>query len=161
MGKKTNIYQFLQTEAIAGILNSSDMAFFRKVCRWYSREFSTPLHEVMEGKYISWDDVLLHYYENQMEEMPFNAIYDIACQDFIPELAEQYEQENEEYAQALVEEQQRTLEAKKKRDAKKAKVEEKPQNEEQTETSETEKPLKPDSMPKPPEMNLTFDDEDV
>lgn len=161
MQKKTNIYQYLQTEAIGGVLTSSDLAFFRKVCRWYSKEFSTPLHVVMEGSVIPWDEVLLHYYEEQIEDMPFNAVYDIACQDFLPDLAEEFEKENEEYAQALVEEQKRTLEKKKKRDEKKAKVAKKPQKESKSDTSESEKTLKPEPNEKPPEMKLSFDDEDI
>ena len=150
--KKSSIYQILQTEAIAGTLVNSDVAFFRKVCRWYSKEFNTPLHLVMEGKIIQWDEVLLHYYEDQMEDLPFNSIYDIACQDFIPELADQYEKENEEYAQALLEEQQRTIEAKKKRDAKKKQLKQ-PKKEEKQEPEQID-------QPKPPEMNLRFDDEE-
>jgi len=72
--KNTNIYQYLQTEAIGGNLTNSDLAFFRKVCRWYSTTFHTPLHQVMQCKDVQWDEILLHYYEDQMEDLPFNNI---------------------------------------------------------------------------------------
>lgn len=40
--------------------------FLRTVFRWYSKTFSTPLHEVAD---LPLDDVLLHYWESQYEEM--------------------------------------------------------------------------------------------
>lgn len=147
MNKKTNIYEYLQTEAISGTLNRSDLAFFRKVCRWYSKTFHTPLHTVMECKVVQWDEILLSYYEENMSDLPYNQVYDIACQEYIPELADQYEKENEEYAEALVEEQQRTVERRKKKQEAKAKAE--PKVEE------------PKEQPKPPEMKMSFDDEEV
>jgi len=144
MSKKTNIYEFLQMEAVAGGLTKSDLSFFRKVCRWYSSTFHTPLHEVMECKVVQWDDILLHYYEEQMEDLPFNSLYDIACQEYIPELAEEFDKENEEYAMALVEEQEKTI---KKREAKQAKKKQAPKPEPE--------------LKKPKSMNLSFEDEEV
>jgi len=144
MSKKTNIYEFLQMEAVAGGLTKSDLSFFRKVCRWYSSTFHTPLHEVMECKVVQWDDILLHYYEEQMEDLPFNSLYDIACQEYIPELAEEFDKENEEYAMALVEEQEKTI---KKREAKQAKKKPAPKPEPE--------------LKKPKSMNLSFEDEEV
>ena len=40
--------------------------FYRKICRWYSREFSTPLHEVEK---LPITDVLTHYYESHYEDL--------------------------------------------------------------------------------------------
>jgi hypothetical protein len=45
--------------------------FIRKVFRWYSKEFSTPLHEVLE---LPLDDVLTHYWESQYEQMDDDEI---------------------------------------------------------------------------------------
>jgi hypothetical protein len=45
--------------------------FLRKVFRWYSKEFSTPLHQVLE---LPLDDVLVNYWESQYEEMEENEI---------------------------------------------------------------------------------------
>lgn len=148
--KNTNIYQYLQTEAIAGNLTNSDLAFFRKVCRWYSTTFHTPLHQVMLCKDVQWDEILLHYYENQMEDLPFNNVYEIACQDFIPDLADEFEKENEEYAQALVEEQKRTIEAAKKKKPSKY-----------TQKTDKKELSTENNKKKPPEMKMSFEDEEV
>jgi len=152
MTKKTfNIYQYLQTEAIGGTLTNSDINFYRKVCRWYSKTFHTPLHIVMDGKTIQWDEILTHYYEEQMEEIPYNAVYEIACKDYIPELAEEMEAEDAAYAESLVEEQRKTLEAKKKREKKKQLKQ--PKKEEKQEDEQIDQPKE-----KPPEMKLNFGD---
>lgn len=145
MDQKANIYQFLQTQAIAGVLTKSDMAFFKKVCRWYSKTFHTPLSVVMECREVQWDEILTHYYEEQMEELSFNHIFEVACQEYIPELAEEFEKENQEYADSLLEEQQRTIERKKKKDMLKGKA---PQATPQVEV-------------KPPEVKMSFNDEEV
>ena len=145
MSKKSNVYDFLQLEAVAGGLVKSDIAFFRKVCRWYSSTFHTPLHQVMECKVVQWDDILLHYYEDQMEDLPFNNLYDIACQEYIPELAAEIDKENEDYALSLVEEQQRTVKKREARLAKKKQAAAPPVN-------KTEAPKA---------TNMTFEDEEV
>lgn len=40
---------------------------YRKICRWYSQTFSTPLH-IVEMDLLQ-EDVLQHYFENQIEKM--------------------------------------------------------------------------------------------
>lgn len=117
MTKKDLTYQAMQMEAMFHLLNGTDIYFHRKVCRWYSEKFHTPLHLVMDGVTIAWQDVLLHYYETQFEDIGYNNTYELACQDYVPELAEHFEQENEDFAKALEEEQLRTIEAKQKKTA--------------------------------------------
>ena len=134
MKSKVSIYQTLQTEAMYGILSHSEAYFYRKVCRWYSKSFSTPLHDVLEGHLIQWDEMLLHYYESQMENVEYDEIYELACREYVPELAEQFEQDNTDFAKALEEEQERTIAKKKQQE------------------------IPPEV--KPPTMNLSFDDED-
>lgn len=133
---KYNLYNQIQTEAVANALLKSDISFFRKVCRWYSKTFSTPLHLVMEGNVVAWDEVLTHYYEDQIEDVSYDKIYEIACREYVDEIAEEVEKEDEEYAKALIKEQKKTLKKKKEKEAKKQKK-------------------------LPPKMNLTFDDEEV
>ena len=134
MKNRTSIYQALQIKAIFGMLNKTDIYFFRKICRWYSEKFNTPLHEVMKGDIITWDEVLLHYYESQFEEIGYNNVYELACEEYIPELADHREQENIEFAKALEEEQKETLKRKKEK-----------------------KSLKNP----PPQMRLNFEDEEI
>ena len=145
MKRKTTIYEALQTEVIADILTHSDMNFFRKVCRWYSTTFHTPLDQVINGDIMQWDEILLHYYETQMEGIGYNEVYEVATKEYIPELAEQYEEENREFAKALVKEQKETL--------KKAKAKEKKAALKQNNNKE---------LTPPPPMKLSFDnDEEV
>lgn len=148
--ERPSIYQALQIEAVFDILNQSDMYFFRKICRWYSEKFHTPLHQVVSGEVVSWDDILLHYYEYQMDQIGYNKVFDMAVQEYVPELAEEYEEENQAFADALVEEQKRTLERKKKKDTK---VSQKPQKSPEKGNKVSQKPPGP--------IRMNFDDEDI
>lgn len=153
MSKKLSIYQSSQLEAMSDILSQTDIYFFRKVCRWYSEKFHTPLHVVTEGKVVQWDEVLLHYYECQMEEIGYNHIYELACQEYIPELVEQFEEDNAAFAKALEEEQARTIEANKhKLSSKIHKTQEK--------LDKVSSKVPKEEKPAPKSMNLSFDEED-
>jgi len=154
--KNNKIYEEVQTQVISDLLHRNDMNFFRKVCRWYSTTFHTPLHIVMDCREVQWDEILTHYYESQMEELGYNQIYDVATREYIPELAEQYEEENKEFAQALVKEQKETL--------KKAEAKKRASNSQKTIVSgakkEEPKPDNKELPAPPPPMNLTFDDDE-
>jgi len=92
--------------------------------------------------------MLLHYYESQMENVEYDEIYELACREYVPELAEQFEQDNTDFAKALEEEQERTI-AKKKQQNQVVKKET---------TQKKQQEIPPEV--KPPTMNLSFDDED-
>lgn len=140
MKNKFDIYRSAQTKAIYGILNETDESFFRRVCRWYSSNFNTSLHVVMEGNVIAWDDVLRHYYEDMLERRySYNELYDYTTKQFIPELADDFEEENKKFAEELVKEQQKSLKAKEKK--------------EKVENKEPEKEFKP--------INMSFEDEEI
>ena len=147
MNNRVSIYKALQIEAMFDILNQTDIYFFRKVCRWYSEKFHTPLHEVVSGDKIPWNDVLLHYYECQFEDIGYNNIYELAQQEYIPELAEQFEKDNAAFAKALEEEQARTIEARNRKLGNKPKKEDK----------------EPEMLDEklPPPVRLNFEDEDL
>ena len=103
------IYQAIQLEAIDGYLNNSIDFFERKVRRWFSRAFSTPLLETYK---ISWELILLHYYENSLENKSYNEVYELACQEYLPEITKQKEAEDEEFIKQLEKEQEDTLKLK-------------------------------------------------
>ena len=94
------IYEKIQTEAIFNVLNKTDLYFFRKICRWYSKTFSTLLKYGLDGKIIQWDEILLHYYESQMENMEYNQVYNIAVEEYLPELSDEREIEDQAFADA-------------------------------------------------------------
>ena len=89
-----NIYEYLKLKAFNGLLNETDEFFYRKICRWYSKTFCTPLHQVYK---LPWDDVLLTYYEDSLDEMGYNRTYDMAIEEYVPEIIEQMEKEDEEF----------------------------------------------------------------
>ena len=66
------LWQSIQLRALANTLldpkDNPDVEahFLRNVFRWYSKEFNTPLHQVIELPLV---DVMLHYYECQYENM--------------------------------------------------------------------------------------------
>lgn len=55
----------IQVLALGNIEDPDSNAYYRRICRWYSREFSTPLETVIND--IPERDVLLHYYEDLYE----------------------------------------------------------------------------------------------
>jgi hypothetical protein len=134
----------LQLEAIEGNLTKSFPYFERKIKRWYSKTFSTPLHEVNE---LPWDWILLNYYEDAIENQSYNEVFDLAVREYLPEFVKEIEDEDEEFANSLVEEQRRTLRAKKEK--------------EQRQSLDKEVGSTKLSAPQPQKMALKFEDEDL
>ena len=62
-------YKALSDIALAGVMNPTEKVFYRRVCRWYSREFATPLRDV---ETCSPEHVLTHYYEDYYERQASN-----------------------------------------------------------------------------------------
>ena len=137
---KDIVYESLQLDAIRAVLLNDREYFCRKVCRWYSTNFHTPLHDVYK---LEWTFVLQQYYEKTLENLDYNDVYDLAVKDYVPEFADQEEKENREFAQSLIKEQKATLA---KKEAKKQK---------QVPISESKASKKPEVKT----MNLNFDDE--
>lgn len=101
-----NIYKAYQLNAAESILDPDELAHYRRICRWYSKTFHTALHIVFT---LPFDTVLTNYYEQTMEDMPFNALFDQVIEDFLPELQEERTKEDQDYAKALEDEQAMTL----------------------------------------------------
>jgi primosomal protein N' len=145
---KYSIYYQAKLKAVEGALTESTEYFYRKVTRWYSNKFHTPLLTVRRMPFMH---ILQEYYESQVEDYEYNDLYDMAVQQLVPEFMRQAEKQDEAFAQSLVEEQQRTLERKKRRDqARNAKNKNKAQ----------EKPSEQQSLKKPQiqEFNMDFED---
>jgi len=107
-----NYYKYLQLRAIDSIFNPNDTYFQRKICRWYSKEYSTPLKQVLV---MSFDEVLIHYYENQFETIPHNDLIDIMIDDHLPELSSEKDDDVDEWVENLELEQAASLERKEKK----------------------------------------------
>jgi hypothetical protein len=107
--KPFSYYGYIQLKAIDSLFNSNDLYFHRKVCRWYSKEFSTPLNQVLT---LPFDDVLTHYYESQFEQIPYNDLIDLMTETHLTDLSDKEEDEIEEWLKHLEEEQSRILKEK-------------------------------------------------
>ncbi|MDD5650849.1 MAG: hypothetical protein PHF86_10620 [Candidatus Nanoarchaeia archaeon] len=95
-------------KAVEAFLLKTDMLFERKIRRWYSRTFFTPLKEVYN---LSWQFILQNYYESLLEKKSYNEIIDLASQDLLTELIEESEKEADDFANSeeLLEEQREGL----------------------------------------------------
>ena len=92
-------YKLAQIEAANDILAQSDLYFYRKVCRWYSTTFHTPLTQVNS---IPWDEILQHYYEHHYENLKYNDLLQLT-KDLLPEIAEKQEEEMDDFLNNLME----------------------------------------------------------
>ena len=97
-----NLYRSYQIKAAEDVLDPDEQAFFRKICRWYSKSFHTPLHLVES---LPIDHILTNYYESTMEAIPYNDLYDIVIEDFLPEIQEENETNLQEFIEELEAEQ--------------------------------------------------------
>lgn len=143
----SSLYLPLQVEAIFNAITQNPVFFERKVRRWYSKNFNTPLKDTFK---LPWDDILIHYYESTLEDRAFNELYDIAVDNYLPEFMNRKEQEDAAFAEKLVKEQQQTLNKKKAKVSRKGKKTEDGAN------------TKPHSVPKfeAKEVDLNFKDDD-
>lgn len=107
--EKSSFYEALQLTALQGkVLNTPDF-FERKVRRWYSSSFNTPLEKTHE---LPWSFILLNYYEDQVDKLEYNDAFDRLV-DYLPKVQKLEDEENQQFADDLIEEQQKTLKKKK------------------------------------------------
>lgn len=97
-----NIYKHFKLKALDSTLDPDDGYIYRKICRWYSTNFATPLHKVYK---LPVQQILINYYEASLEKVKHNDVIDIAIEDFFPQMLEQQEQDDEAFLKALEEEQ--------------------------------------------------------
>jgi hypothetical protein len=92
-------YLLIQTEAVNDILNGTNGYFYRKVIRWFSKTFNTPINQVNS---TPWDEILQHYYEAHYEQMPKNDLIKLA-KEILPELAKAEQEETDRFIDDLLE----------------------------------------------------------
>lgn len=148
----TNLYRGYQIQAAESVLDPSEDYYYRKICRWYSETFHTPLTQVYT---LSIDHVLQNYYESVLEKVPYNDLFEQVKEDFLPELVEQDDKEAEAYAKDLEKEQAITLarQMAKRIGANPPQPQQKPQSLTQGPSPEV------NPSPHPGDISLTFDDE--
>lgn len=109
MKNDLNYFKFLQLKALDCIFNPTDDYLQRKICRWYSKEYSTPLNQVLE---MPFDYVLTHYYESEFEKQDHNQLIDQLIEDHLPEIQQDNEDDDEEFMEMLEKEQEMGLKKK-------------------------------------------------
>ena len=109
MNKRYLFYEYQQLKALSAILNNTNEYFERKVRRWYSKEFHTPLIEVYK---LGWDHVLLNYYESKFESLSHNDLVHLAQTEYLSTIKDSIERENQEFTDSLIKEQETQLKAK-------------------------------------------------
>lgn len=101
-----NFYDQIQLESIASVLMEDDLYFYRKICRWYSKTFHTPLLQVYKE---SWVHILRCYYEEKFESIPYNNLLDLAMESYTPELNQSEDEKLDSLIKDLEKEQERTV----------------------------------------------------
>jgi hypothetical protein len=142
--KKFDYSKYKQLQSIVDVLFRNPAYDERRIRRWYSKAFFTPLHEVYE---LPWDFVYQNYNEATLDDLEYNQVYDLACENYIEEFADQREIEDQAFAESLREEQKQTLAKKKDKKSKKSK---KSQSLDKEPKEDKEIEVKP--------INLSFDD---
>jgi hypothetical protein len=67
VGARQDLYDSVQVTALAAVVKGTDPNYvLRRIFRWYSEKFHTPLHRVED---LPVHDVLQNYYEAQYEAM--------------------------------------------------------------------------------------------
>ena len=61
-----NLFKAIQLQALLAVIKPDDAAETRKIVRWFSKTFHTPIAQVEE---MPFEDVLQVYYEEKFEEM--------------------------------------------------------------------------------------------
>lgn len=88
-------YETIDNLALSEVYYNTAIYFYKKVCRWYSKNCSTPLMEVYN---LPWDHVISAYYESMYESLPRDKIEELAKERFTPDLIQKEAEENEEFA---------------------------------------------------------------
>lgn len=69
-----NFHESLKLLALKAVIAPDGEAHYRSICRWYSKEFHTPLHTVEE---LPEDEVLQTYFESTYEDLSENERADL------------------------------------------------------------------------------------
>lgn len=89
----------LETIVLKSIVMKDPEYFTRRVCRYYSEKFHTPLLEVHE---LPWAFVFTNYLEHVVEtNNSQKEIYDLALEVIYPEVSKSIEEENIAFAKMI------------------------------------------------------------
>ena len=97
----------LETLALKAIVMKDPEYFTRKVCRYYSEKFHTPLLEVHD---LPWTFVFNNYLEHVIESNNSrNEIYELSLEVIYPEMSKTEEQKNVAFAEMIERQEQEKM----------------------------------------------------
>lgn len=96
-----DVLDIVRIKAMRATIKPDEESWIRRIQRWYSREFSTPLHMVGE---LPLEEVLLHYFEEMYEKLKPEERHDLAIKIIeTPEEKEVREAEERKSEEELIE----------------------------------------------------------
>ena len=105
-----NIYEYLEILALHSVSTDKDSSYvYRKICRWFSRSFHTPLPQVID---LPVEFVLQNYYEFQFENFKEEELIGIMRYHVDPDYVESVESDDDAFFQQIKEEAIKAREAK-------------------------------------------------
>lgn len=97
----------LETLALKAIVMKDPEYFTRKVCRYYSEKFHTPLLEVHD---LPWAFVFNNYLEHVIESNNSrNEIYELSLEVIYPEMSKTEEEKNVAFAEMIERQEQEKM----------------------------------------------------
>ena len=124
-----NVYEHLEIIALRSVSTEKDAAYtYRKICRWFSREFSTSLPVVIK---LPVEFILQHYYEDRFESLSEEELTNMMRHHADPDFVQETEQSDDDFLKQIEKEARKALEAKelelKKKESKKQPYREEPE----------------------------------
>ena len=105
-----NVYEHLEIIALRSVSTEKDAAYtYRKICRWFSREFNTSLPIVIK---LPVEFILQHYYEDRFESLSEEELTNMMRHHADPDFVKDTEQSDDEFLIQIQEEAQKALAAK-------------------------------------------------
>jgi primosomal protein N' len=103
----------LKEIALANVVDPTNEYYYRYICRWYSKTFHTPLHEVFT---LPFQDVILAYFEEGYESMEEEDRFEDMMRAVDPDFDAKEEEAIQEFISMIEEEEENKRRAKAERD---------------------------------------------
>ena len=108
--EESNVYEQLEILALHSVSTKKDPSYtYRKICRWFSKEFNTSLPQVIK---LPVEFVLQNYYESQFESLPEKNLFNMMRHHADPDYVEDLEADDDEFIRQIEEEERLKEEAK-------------------------------------------------
>lgn len=161
-----DLFESVRNKAMLDVMEGSFLYHYRRLCRWYSMKFNTPLPQVME---LPEEEVLQTFFETQFEDMSKAARRKLALEmtETDEEAKERQKKEAESSDDAFLKRQEKQAAKEAKAQLKKLQKEAKEAAEKLAAMADKEmvaapkkaKPKKEAAKPPPPpDISMSFDD---